>query len=294
MKLFKYIISATSIVLAIASCGKSDIPEYQWGPKDTDGAKTEVYFTAANEAAVEMTSEDKTYTVQLGRSVTTGALTVPIKVVFNQGGAFKVPESVSFADGDATADLEIDISNVPAATETSLEIAIPEDYYYLYKNYSTAGVSHNCAFSITKVTWETIAKGTYSSVLVGDCTNVELQNCKEVPTRFRFKNPFGTGCNIEFKLSGKPSDTPTYDTYVDVTGPCYNLTVDPQGIGMTHPSYPQFGEIIIVDVATQQAKTSYLKYNMYFPETHYFQGYVRYGWIGVGFVATDDDVFVAD
>ena len=287
MRLNRYLLAASASLIAFAACQKEYEP-YEKGPEDSEGTKTEVYFIDAP-SAVELTTEDKTYTVTLGRDVTTGALTVPVEVVFNQYDAFTVPESVTFNDGEATAALEINIEAVEAAKASIIEVRIPSDYYYLYKEYTTANVSHSFKAAITKITWETIDTGVYSSCYLGDREDVNLQACKEVPGRYRFVDPFGAGTNIEFITTGKEQDNTDPSTnYYEQTGKYYNITVSAQQTGVAHPTY---GPIFIIDVATQQANNGYLQYNMFFTESHYTQIYVRYG-VSAGYLKTNDDVFI--
>ncbi len=124
------------------------------------------------------------------------------------------------------------------------------------------------------VTWNDICTGTYNfsvanvqSLMQATSVQTTLQRRSDKPEYFRFKNLFGAGHNLEFRV-------------FDNAG---NVRVDSQGIGLNFGSY---GEASVRDVANWQGDDGYIDnfidldtYEAYF----WVQYYVSAGNMGYGY-----------
>ena len=132
----KILLLAAAALLAFA-CGKTEYPEYEWGPQDdTTVVKTEVFFTTTTDV-LELDPSVDTVVVELGRTITTEALSVPL-IVKDPSGVLGVPSSAEFAAGEATTTIDIILSKMELEKAYELSISIPDEYYYTYKKTSGA------------------------------------------------------------------------------------------------------------------------------------------------------------
>lgn len=206
------ILSLAAIASLAFACGKTDYPAFEYGPKDTE-SKTEVYFTESCNTE-EIDAAVSTVEITVGRKTTTGALTVPIVVLQDAGGTIKVDENAVFADGAATTTISADISEAAIAEDCVLEIAIPSDYYYLYKDYGVNGASISYRLNFQRIAWSKVATGSLKLWLFGAVVpNVDLMKCESVPGRYRIIEPIEEGYNLEFFLEGDPKKDDDGNTY---------------------------------------------------------------------------------
>ena len=175
----KILLLAATALLAFA-CGKTDYPEYEWGPQDdTTVVKTEVFFVKTADI-LELDPVIDTVTVTLGRTVTTEALTVPL-IVKDPAGIFVVPSAAEFEAGAATTTIDIDISKMELEKNYELSISLPSDFFYTYKKTSgAASAQTSYHMNALKQKWNdagtcTFYDGTwYDSVVFAE--NVAIQN----------------------------------------------------------------------------------------------------------------------
>ena len=111
---------AATLMLSLVSCRDDD--SFSPGP---EVGTTEVTF--ADDANVTLELTDKQFDVTLQRSNTNGELTVPL--IVNASPELTVPESVTFANGSATATITVKVSEeAKAFVDYRLDIAIPAEY----------------------------------------------------------------------------------------------------------------------------------------------------------------------
>ena len=262
MKL-RYIIASALAVFALASCEKENFP-YEKGETDATEGKSEVFFlNSGTSKTVELDPSATDITVTIDRASGTGSLIVPLVVKWNQGGAFEIPESVTFADGQTSADITIGVSKLDVGKEYTVEIAVPTDYYYIYKDLTAGAPSYKT--TVQKLSWVKVATGTYTSALFGDITDVELEKCESVEGRYRFKNLFAEGTDIVFNTTGSAQKDDDGKEY-------YALTVAMQRTGYSNED----GTVVVADVSTAVSNTDYLEYNYIYPSTYEIGIYMYY------------------
>ena len=176
----KILLLAATALLAFA-CGKTEYPEYEWGPQDdTTVVKTEVFFTNTTDI-LELDPTVDTVVVELGRTITTEALSVPLTVE-DPSGVLIVPSTADFAAGEATTTIAVDISKMELEKTYELSISIPNDYVYTYKKTSAAiSAMTNYHLSALKQKWNDAGTCTFydfqwTSEAYDYAENVPIQN----------------------------------------------------------------------------------------------------------------------
>ena len=114
-----------------------------------------VYFSESNTYNYELDPAITSLTLTVGRDKTDGAVTVPVKVINNSNNVFVIPESVSFAAGEAETTMVVTFPNAEMGVEYSFELTFDSDYVNPYKGASLAKTS------IQRIKWESIGMGVY-------------------------------------------------------------------------------------------------------------------------------------
>lgn len=103
-KIFRYakIAIAALVTVAMAACTS----DYEYDtPEALKGAQ--VYFSNTLPSKIEVNKESGNFDVTLSRQNTEGELTVPLMFTADEGNIYTVPSTVTFADGEATANIHI-------------------------------------------------------------------------------------------------------------------------------------------------------------------------------------------
>jgi hypothetical protein len=132
MKLYhKYSAMLTgALLLAFASCTEDvtrDLSPVQ------EGGGIQAYLSQDNETSLSFLPDSlPEFTVTVGRNNTAGAATVDL-LVKDSKNLLDAPTSVTFADGQATAEITVDLSRMALGQSTTLEVALAntaDRYYY--------------------------------------------------------------------------------------------------------------------------------------------------------------------
>ena len=103
-KIFRYakIAIAALVTVAMAACTS----DYEYDtPEALKGAQ--VYFSNTLPSKIEVNKESGNFDVTLSRQNTEGELTVPLMFTADEGNIYTVPSTVTFADGEATANIHV-------------------------------------------------------------------------------------------------------------------------------------------------------------------------------------------
>lgn len=151
-------------VLALCSC--SDDDDYVKG-NQTNKDGNNVYFSSANESTVKIGIEDRTIQVVVERDITDNAAELTVPVVFNEidENLFTVPSSVTFAEGETFAVIEIGVSEkLKMFKKYMLSLSIPEKYTYPYAIQPTSPIYYA---AVVKEDYVTVANGAYRADVFG-------------------------------------------------------------------------------------------------------------------------------
>lgn len=183
---------ATLVVpFALTSC--SDDNDYQPGTAVADDCPN-VYFSSSNESLIEVKSDDtsKTVTVELDRTNTEGSLTVPI-IVESKTDNITIPESVTFADGESTAYLNVTYSEFTIGTKFSIKI--DDSYVNPYKivdGFNTYNASLSQLNKVCDVKYATDCR--FAGVTTSAIYNYSGEN------QFVFTDFLGSGVDLKFRV----------------------------------------------------------------------------------------------
>ncbi len=191
------------LAFTLASCS-SDDDNYTPGEPTAAGA-VGAYFDSKNASTFVLSPEDETIELTLSRSNTQSAVTVPIIATGEGAKALQVPESVSFAAGEASQTLSIGVKGLEVKKQYALNLAIDEsqaDHYTMHDGTS----SLSCTVVLTQ--W-TMIQGSVQFYFSGtdaiepiysDLWQLEGMNS------FYLTNFLGSGANLYFTLSGSDID----------------------------------------------------------------------------------------
>lgn len=103
-KIFRYAKIAIAALVTVAMGACTSDYEYDT-PEALKGAQ--VYFSNTLPSKIEVNKESGNFDVTLSRQNTEGELTVPLMFKADEGNIYTVPSTVTFADGEATANIHI-------------------------------------------------------------------------------------------------------------------------------------------------------------------------------------------
>ena len=198
MKPNKIFLLAFIAIVSVFTTSCSDNDNYTPG-KET-GAYN-VYFKG--ESNVTMSLTDKTFDITIARSNKNGELTVPLKKV-RVPDCFKVPESVTFANGDTVKTITVNVTDsMKVFVNYIFDLQIPEEYTNQYK-IQTVYPAVN--MNIHKEDYKPYAKVSYSYGFFGATQEVNLDYSAYLDL-YRFKDLVETGYDFYFKWNGKKDST---------------------------------------------------------------------------------------
>ena len=180
-------------VLALCSC--SDDDDYTKG-KQTNKDGNNVYFSVINDATVKIGAEDRSIEIILERDITDNAAEITVPLVHNviDEGMFKVPSSVTFAENETMAVVEVEVSEkLKMFKEYMLSISIPEKYTYPYAIQIASPIYYA---AVIKEDYVTVANGTYKDWFFGSWEQT-LEYSEKLGI-YRFPNLIVSGVNYYF------------------------------------------------------------------------------------------------
>lgn len=122
-KIFFLFIGILSLVLA--SC--SDDDDYKWASAEGE----QVYFSKDLGSTVTVSKDASSVAIPVNRVNTKGSVTVPLKVSGADTTIYNVPTSVTFNDGEATANINVtyDPAKVVYGTYNGITVAVGDSVY---------------------------------------------------------------------------------------------------------------------------------------------------------------------
>lgn len=182
-----------ALVLTAAGCSDND--DWHPGP-DTAAGSMGVYFGEMSSSLVITPDDSRIIPVTIGRALADEAATVDIEVVSAPEGVV-VPESVEFAKGQATAQIYIDIENMPSKSSGTVSLRLPGD------------VTSEYAAGTPSVSFKVTVSGAWVPV----STDVTLSTGGKYPemktslyfldgtNTFKLPDFFGSGLDLTFEMA---------------------------------------------------------------------------------------------
>jgi len=176
-------------------------------------------FASSNQTSFELDpAENPVLSLTVVRKNDKGSLEAPITVVDNTANSFEVPSTISFADGESTAVLNIPVrEGAPTDTTLTIELEFEEQYvdpYFAEYPYYKGNVD------LKK--WVKYATGTFISDFFEQDWEQDLYQLED-ENLFRFPDLYFEGYNLEFEWVSSDS----------------TLAIVPaqQATGYDHPDY---------------------------------------------------------
>ena len=199
MKTLKYTFGILMSFLAIAattSCSEEEADFTPAGPAAVEA--TEYYFTCGTETNITISPTDKTIVATVNRANTEGEVTLDLIVTNPNEELFTVPTSVTFADGAATADVVVEVSDsLVFFQEYQFAIQIPEKHTNPYIAENNNPTLH---FVVMRDDYAPFATGVYSSWFFEQAWETTLDYSPSLDL-YRFKDCWMPGYDVTFTLN---------------------------------------------------------------------------------------------
>ncbi len=195
-KLFMFALAG----VALAAC--SDDADYEESVWDAADGYQNVSFVTTSLTEEKDPTDATVSTIQMKRTNTNGAATVPFEILQNDDDVFTVG-TCTFADGDSLASFEVSYPNAEIGVTYTLMISVSD------KNYVSSWTEDNsCTLNVTRVKWNEL--GTCTVVdnfwyeASSECT---IYQRDDDPTQYRIEQPF-------YNMQVEASDGNFYPAYM--------------------------------------------------------------------------------
>ena len=222
-KIFRYAKIAVAALVTVAMAACTSDYEYDT-PEALKGAQ--VYFSNTLPSKIEVNKESGNFDVTLSRQNTEGELTVPLMFTADEGNIYTVPSTVTFADGEATANIHITFNPDELVYGNYVGGTISFDA----DNFSTPFGATSYQFKAGASAYEDVegGKGKFRDGLISALYGIEvleydvqIQQDAHTPGIYRVVAPYGqkgwSGANPWYtKFDENESNT---DMIIDATDP---------------------------------------------------------------------------
>jgi hypothetical protein len=193
----KNILSIVALSILFVGCSNEDVtrePSPAANPSSTN-----VYFSPTNISNPVLGIKQDTFSIKIGRKVTTGAQTVAITLENTYGDTIQAPSEVSFKAGDSIAKAVITTKGLVLMKKYHVAIAIDQKQT---KPYTPQSVYPRIELIILKEDYAPYAEGTFTSNFFEAQWDQTLEY-SPATTTYRFKDLYATGYNYLFKVDDK-------------------------------------------------------------------------------------------
>ena len=180
---------AFAALLCPTACVK-DAPEFEVGEQDVDGCYGVYFPKQTSEFALEPT-EPTTVTITLARTVSKGAITVPVELT-DTTGIFSVSD-VTFEDGQSESSAVVNFSGAQVGTNYSFYAQITDPQYASKYNSNPTALS----LSVIREKWNDVGKAMWRDDFFTTFYNVQnveypvdVQENANKKGLYRFKNVY--------------------------------------------------------------------------------------------------------
>lgn len=204
MKNLKYKFGVLMSFLAIAALS-SCTEEVEYTPAEPAAVETsEYYFTQDTETGLVIGQSDKVIVAEVNRVNTEGEETLDLIVTNPTSEYFTIPSSVTFADGEATAQIVVEVSDsLPLFENFQFSIQIPEKFVNPYIAENNNPTLH---YVVQRDDYLPYAAGVYYSYWWEQEYEMVLEY-SEVLGLFRFKNfCLMDGYHVTFKFNPETNE----------------------------------------------------------------------------------------
>lgn len=222
-RLLKYIL--TVLVAGVMYGCTAEYTDYTPGAPD-DENNYGVYFprqSSATSLELEANDPQKNVTYRIRRTLTEGAITVPVRVEASEENIFIVPP-IRFADGERDAEFTVQFPRIESGKEYTLTLTIDDPQYV--STYS--GNDTSLTLSVVCANWERLGVGKWRDDILSSVyinvpnayaeVDVEIYERKDMPGLYRM-NVFNQDYVRTLFGGSSAEDAPGTNTIIDATDP---------------------------------------------------------------------------
>lgn len=213
-----FLLGALIGLVAFIGCSEDDLVQPTPSP-DAPAGTQGVYFPKSNKSAFEFMPVDPTeFTLTIARSVSEGAVDVPLTQEVNDDNVFVVPASVSFASGETEATFKVTFPDADVGKVYNLKLTVEGDQFV---NPYVEGVPY-LETNVMRVKWEPLKEpmvyvdGTFLAWFGVTSEPMYVYAEKAVLgkiTRYRFKNAYKVPTAFDSEGNAIPDEDGIYDGY---------------------------------------------------------------------------------
>ncbi len=215
MKSLRYILISTVALFALVSCVQDEDTYKPGNPTNTNG--NNIYFSAENAASLVLGLADNSFTVTIERENASNAVSVPLKW-YSPSEIFDVPSNVDFAVGETSKEITIVFSGAEPFVNYTLNITIPEEYTYPYKDQT---VYPSYAVTMLQEDYKVVHTGSYYDDFWSGETWEQPLEYSELLGTYRLSNVWTEGHGFTFKWDGKSEEVTVVESKI-ATGLVYD------------------------------------------------------------------------
>lgn len=232
---------------------------YEYESAVSNATSTQAYLYPEGSTSLSfLPNDEQSFVVKVGRSNASSEATVALSC---DNEKFSVPSTVTFAEGETSADVTVTFDIATGSTE-DVTISLADENSHEYGK-------NNLSYSIKRdYTWIKLGKGLFSSAFFGiNGASVSIEQAKEEPGRFKLVKP----------MASDTEDFTSADQLLD-----YQFVIDPnneQGgifkLSETGFSYGSYGMLYfyLVNMTTEE---NVVTMNMYI--CYVSGGSLKAGW----------------
>lgn len=149
-KYFNIILASALAALTVLSCAKQE-QAYEPGTPDPSGCYG-VFFPSQDAMGSHTydPSMEKSVSITVTRTNTSGAITVPFTTTVSDEGVFNFG-SITFADGQSETELDVTFPSAPEGKQLSFSVQLDDDNTYI-SHYNSGAIALD--FSVLVVSWQ--------------------------------------------------------------------------------------------------------------------------------------------
>lgn len=225
MNKIKFALVSLALVLGFTACNKNDY-EYEPGKPALTGNAV-VFFDDDEDLTLGFT--DNEIEITLKRASAEGELTVPLNVVVAPD-FIKVPEKVTFADGEEQTSVKLEIGEgMNPFVKYLIKIAVPEKFTQPYAEDAGSPVY---SFTILKEDWAAIANGVFTPTVAFSKPWENSLEYSEFLDLYRLPDLIEMGTHVYFHFDiDEEGEQEFY--FTDASG----KHIKKFSTGLIHPSY---------------------------------------------------------
>ena len=203
----KILFISVSLVLGVLTSCSEDIPSREDSPVVSEGT-VNAFFPKAQSSTFSVGVDATKFTLSLSRVKTDTSAKVKLSKTMHIKEVFVLRDSVSFAAGESTAQIEVAFSNLDKFKTYTLGLRLDEkasDPYEINELGTT-----NFVVNIQQEDWTDYAQGTFTSGFLEDSWSQSLQY-SALLDQYRFPNVWANGYHLVFTWDKASNVKPVED-----------------------------------------------------------------------------------